>query len=284
MIEHEDKTTAPVNGEDRPEMDDEESPFLPIAFHEDSVRSFERGVENYNRFVSACYRLTNESHWLNHGTKDQPQYYLQSPGAEALMGPLGIEPQDLAYRREEKVDKDGQTFYLWWCEGSAKSKTLGRRGHFIGYCDSRDQFFNARRGWTPETGEADIRKSAFSNWEVNAVTRLAGLRKPRAESLQAAGLDLNKIQSVDYSGRKTAESESDAISEPQRKRLWAICKNFGVSEEKLKIYLLSCGYTSTALIAKKDYEKICRWVEADRKMKTEPARADAAGGREPGED
>jgi hypothetical protein len=275
MSEHEDKATPPVNEDDKPDIDEDESPFLPIAFHDDAVRSFKQTVENFKSFMSICYRLTNESHWLNHGTKDQPQYYLQSPGAEALMVPLGIEPQDLSYRREEKVDKDGQTFYSWWCEGMARSKTLGRSGHFIGYCDSRDPFFNARRGWTPETGEGDIRKSAFSNWEVNAVTRLAGLRKPRAESLQAAGLDLNKIQGVDYSGRKTAESESDAISEPQRKRLWAICKNFGVSEEKLKVYLLSLGYTSSALIAKKDYEKICRWVEADRKLKTE---------REPGED
>jgi hypothetical protein len=268
MIEQEEKATLPLNGEDKPQIDDEESPFLPIPFNEDYLLSFERGVENYKRFVSACYRLTNESHWLNHGSKDQPQYYLQSPGAEALMGPLGISFGDLRYRREEKGDEKGQ-FYVWWCEGEAISRTLQKSGHFIGYCDSRDQFFNARKGWTPETGEGDIRKSAFSNWEVNAVTRLAGLRKPRAESLQAAGLDLNKIQGIDYSGRKTAESESDAISEPQRKRLWAICKNFGVSEQKLKSYLLSLGYTSSALIAKKDYEKICRWVEADRKMKTE---------------
>ena len=252
---------------------EEDAPFLPATLDQDYLTKFERGVENYKRFIAACYRLTNESHWLNHGTRDQPVYYLQSPGAEALMGPLGISFGDLRYRREEKEDEKG-FFYVWWCEGEATSRTLQKSGHYIGYCDSRDQFFNARKNWTPETGEGDIRKSAFSNWTVNAVTRLAGLRKPRAESLTAAGLDLNKIPGVDYSGRKTAETEGDVITEPQRKRLWAICKTAGVNEERLKAYLAPLGYTSTAAVKKMDYEGICSWAAAGGKAKTE---------REPGE-
>ena len=246
---------------------EEDAPFLPATLDQDYLTKFERGVENYKRFIAACYRLTNESHWLNHGTHEQPIYYLQSPGAEALMGPLGISFGDLRYRREEKEDEKG-FFYVWWCEGEANSRTLQKSGHYIGYCDSRDQFFNARRGWTPETGEGDIRKSAFSNWTVNAVTRLAGLRKPRPESLISAGLDLNKIRGVDYSGRKTAETEREIISEAQRKRLWAICKTAGVNEERLKTHLAPL-YASTAAIKKVDYERICAWAEAGGKVKPE---------------
>ncbi len=240
---------------------EDETPDLPALLEDDRIEEFERGVENYKRFVSACYRLTNESHWLNHGTREQPVFYLQSPGAEALMGPLGINGQDLEYRREEKTDKDGNSFYIWWCEGEAKSRTLQKSGHFIGYCDSRDPFFNARRGWTPETGEGDIRKSAFSNWEVNAVTRLAGLRKPSPALLTAAGLDLNKITGVNYSGQKTAEASDEVISDGMRKRLWAICKNKSVNETVLKGYLGHLGYESTSAILKRHYDEICAWAE-----------------------
>ena len=261
-------TPGLVNPQEEEQMQaEEDAPFLPATLNQEYLANFERGVANYQRFISACYRLTNESHWLNHGTREQPVYYLQSPGAEALMGPLGISFGDLRYRREEREDEKG-FFYVWWCEGEAISKTLQKSGHYIGYCDSRDAFFNARKSWTPETGEGDIRKSAFSNWTVNAVTRLAGLRKPRPESLLAAGLDLTKIPAVDYSGRKTVETEGDVISEPQRKRLWAICKTAGVSEVALKDFLALGGYSSTAAIKKRDYDRICAWAggkeEAER--------------------
>jgi hypothetical protein len=262
-----------MNDVPKPMLEDD-SPSLPTLLDDDHLAVFEHGVENYKRYIAACYRLTNESHWLNHGTREQPAFYLQSPGAEALMGPLAIYFSDLKYTREEKTDDRG-TFYIWWCEGEARSGTLGRSGHYVGYCDSRDQFFNARKGWTPETGEGDIKKSAFSNWQVNAVTRLAGIRKPSPEFLTAAGLDLSKIPGVDYTGRKTAEAGEELISDPQRKRLWAICKSKGVSEAKLKELLVGYGATSTAGIRKRDYDAICAWATAGGA--TAPA-------REPGSD
>lgn len=252
----------------------EDSPTLPALLSDDFVARFEKGIEIYKRFISACYQLTRESHWLNQGTADKPHYSLQAPGAEALMNPLNITFEEPRYRREDKQDDTG-SFYLYWCEGAMESRTLNRRGYYIGCCDSRDQFFNARRGWNPATGEGDIKKSAFSNWTVNGVTRLAGLRDPDPELLKAAGLDLHKIQAVDYSGRKAPEDEGTVISDAQRKRLWALCKNFGVGEERLKAYLLPLGYTSTAVIRKRDYEAICRWVE-NRGKAQEP--------REPGSD
>jgi len=54
----------------------------------------------------------------------------------------------------------------------------------------------------------------------------------------------------------------DVISEPQRKRLFAISKKAGISEEDIKAFLLTYGFTSSKLITKDKYEEICTKVEA----------------------
>jgi len=205
----------------------EEGPSLPAILEESYVEKFEKGVETYKRFVSACYRLTNESHWINHGSDADPKLSLQGPGAEALMNPLGISLDKPEVRREQRVG-----FYVYWTEGFAESKALGRRGYYIGYCDSRDKFFNAMPGWSPETGEGDIRKSSYTNWTVNAVTRLAGLRSPDPKLLINAGLETQRILRIDYSGKNKSTSK-EPISDAQIKRLLAIAGKAGLQEKPL---------------------------------------------------
>jgi hypothetical protein len=235
----------------------EEGPTLPALLTEDFVKQFEKGVEVYKRWVSVCYRLTRESHWLRRDTK----YSLQGPGAEALMNPLGISFERPTFRREDMTDERGG-FYAYWCEGYVESRTLSRRGWYIGYSDSRDQFFIARPGWNPKSGEGDVKKSAMMNWIVNAVTRIAGIRDPDPESLKAAGLKPEQIPVADYSGRKTPEKEAEVVSEAQLKRLWAIARGNGVDDQMLTVHLLEkYGLQSTKEITRKHYDAICAWAQ-----------------------
>lgn len=235
----------------------EEGPTLPALLTEDFVKQFEKGVEIYKRWVSVCYRLTRETHWLRRDTK----YSLQGPGAEALMNPLGISFERPTFRREDLKDERGE-FYSYWCEGYVESKTLNRRGWYVGYCDSRDQFFTARGGWNPKSGEGDVKKSAMTNWIVNAVTRIAGIRDPDPASLEAAGLKPDKIPVADYSGRKRPEDDVQRVSEAQVKRLWAIAKQNGIDDQMLHVHLWE-GYKlkSANEITRKDYEAICAWAQ-----------------------
>ena len=174
------------------------------------------------------------------------------------MNPLGIS-YDKPETRQMPLENGG---YAYWVEGYAESKTLRRRGYYMGYCDSRDPFFNARPGWRAETGHGDIRKAATTNWTVNFVTRLAGLRDPDPELLRMAGLDAGKIQTIDYRGGKTPEESAGVISEPQRKRLWAIAKTAQISEDDLRQYLKKWfQLESMKDIKRKDYDKICAQVE-----------------------
>jgi hypothetical protein len=254
----------------------EDGPSLPRILLPGFVEEFEKGIDLYKRFVSACYRLTRESHWINHGTKEAPRFSLQGPGAEALMNPLGIS-YDKYTVRNVPLDGGGGG-YACWVEGYMESKTLRRHGYYIGYCDSRDPFFNARPGWKPETGHGDVQKSAVTNWITNGVTRLAGLRDPDPELLTKAGLDPNKIQTIDYGSGRTPNQSNLGISEPQLKRLWAKCKAASVSEQAIlekiqKFYNLADmpGTDAEVMTAIKrgDYDKLCEW--ADRGGKDAPA-------------
>ena len=81
--------------------------------------------------------------------------------------------------------------------------------------------------------------------------------------MQAAGVNMGKVASIDYSKNKTAEEGGLVISEAQGKRLYAICKGNGVEEGQMKAYLLEhYGISSTKEIKRKDYEKICAWAAA----------------------
>lgn len=255
----------------------EEGPTLPALLKEDFVAQFEKGITQYKRWVAACYRLTRETHWINHGKPGGPvRYYLQGPGAEALMNPLGI-----SFDRPTLSKLDlGNGDYAYRCEGYLESKTLGRRGYYEGYCDSLDQFFTARTGWNRKTGEGDVRKAAATNWIVNGVTRIGGLRDPDPAILQAAGLDPAKIPNVDYSGRKTPEADATVISEAQGKRLWAICKEAHITEETLRARLAKEGWRSTREVTRGKYEAICAWAQAGG----QDGPNGGNGGREPGQE
>lgn len=244
----------------------EEGPMLPTLLKDDFLKGFEKGIENYKRWLSACYRLTRASHWINHGKAGAPKYSLQGPGAEALCNPLSISFDKPEMHREEVTDDKGD-FYIWWCEGYVESRTLGRRGWYVGYCDSRDQFFNARPGWNPKTGSGDVKKAAMMNWVVNAVSRLAGLRDPDPSTLIAAGIKLEDIPGVEYksgtsSQQKTLEGGGEVISEPQSKRFYAIAKGQNISDETIHAYLWDkYQLKSSKDIKKKDYEAICAWAQ-----------------------
>jgi hypothetical protein len=69
-----------------------------------------------------------------------------------------------------------------------------------------------------------------------------------------------KADAKDYGDHK---GDTRPITEPQRKRLWAIAKNAGRSEAAIKAWLVSAyGWDSTASITREAYDGICQAVEA----------------------
>ena len=186
----------------------------------------------------------------------QGKFYLQSSGAEKICNPLGIVWDAPIVIKHERKDDRGD-FYEYEVQGIVTSKVLKRYIWTTGNCSSRDQFFNARGHFD----EGDIRKAGFSNWLVNAVTRLAGIRNPTEAMLQKAGLKPEAIQRIKYGEAKTPEAESGKISDAQGKRLWALCKENNVSEVALRAYM-SENYKLLSIndIPRGQYNQICAWV------------------------
>src|SRR3990167_2701080 len=221
---------------------------------EDFIAKFEKQAELYqNRYLPICLKLTNENDWVSHA---QGKFYLQSSGAEKICNPLGIVWDAPIVIKHERKDDRGD-FYEYELQGIVTSKVLKRYIWTTGNCSSRDQFFNARGSFD----EGDIRKAAFSNWLVNAVTRLAGIRNPTEAMLQKAGLKPEAIQRIKYGEAKTPEAESGKISDAQGKRLWALCKENNVSEVALRAYM-SENYKLLSIndIPRGQYNQICAWV------------------------
>ena len=166
---------------ERPEIIDEAP--IDTVITEDFIRRLEIAADLYQkRYLPLAIRLTNEGDWVKQGTK----YFLQASGAEKLCNPFGVIWERPIVVKHERQDADGP-FYEYEVEGIIKSGALRRWGWFTGNCNSRDQFFVKRPGWMPANGEGDIRKSAFSNWLGQGVTRLLGIRNPTPEMLAAGG-------------------------------------------------------------------------------------------------
>jgi len=231
---------------------------IELVLDDAFIARFEKAADLYQkRYLPLCLRLTNEGDWMNHGRPEQPKYYLQASGAEKVATPLGVIWERPVVTKHERQDADG-AYYEYEIEGIVHSRVLARYGWFTGNCSSRDQFFNARGRYD----EGDIRKAAFSNWIVNAVTRLAGIRNPTPAMLMAAGLDPSKVGKIDYSGQgsRTAEQASDAISEAMAKRWFAIARQNKWTDGQMKGLLASVGIESSRMIKRNEYDELVAMV------------------------
>lgn len=75
--------------------------------------------------------------------------------------------------------------------------------------------------------------------------------------------------------RSAQTTDPSKITEPQRKRFYAIAKGAGFSDEEIKAHLLGLGIEHTADIPKDGYDDLCKWAAGE---------AEAPNGRDPGEE
>jgi hypothetical protein len=244
------KDEKPNIEEDRSVQVVEQDETVPIT--KELVTDFEERVKLYQeRLLPAVLRATSPTDWVKMGDK----YYLQATGVEKVAVPLGIEWP------EPKVTKHdiGGGHYEYEVSGEVYSKFLRRKIWATGNCDSRDRFLTAQSGWD----EGSIRKAAQSNFEVNAITRLAGIRNPTLDMLKRAGINPGAVGNVDYSGNKSSEEGKQVISDAQGKRLYAISRGRNMTDEDVKKVIARepWKYGSTKDITRGHYEAICKAVE-----------------------
>jgi hypothetical protein len=189
--------------------------------------------------------------WLARKAKDgSVTFDLMGPGAERIhaFAPIGFMNR---MRTVETWTKEDGTGYTIRYEADVY---LGPKTHplpVIGTCSSDDDFFSTehikleynaenpehaaalesaegnlshdkkmlfirRRIPSSEVTRENIDKSALTNLVVNGVTRIMGLRKMGAEQLKIAGVDVEKIATVDY-GSTRAQSGKLSPAEEQKR-------------------------------------------------------------------
>ena len=118
---------------------------------------------------------------------------------------------------------------------------------------SNDPFFTKGNR---EPDPLDVRKSALANWEARAVTALLGLGNLSAEDLLKNGVDVTKITGVDFQKGAEGGGQTTLISDPQRKRLFAIQRASGVSNDAAKSLLAAYGWDSSTKVTREKYDEV----------------------------
>jgi hypothetical protein len=172
-------------------------------------------VAALERLRVASIRATEPSDWLVHVGRDKDGNvirevaYLQDSGAERAGKIWGIEVSGPAIEREDFPD--GTFSYHMIAE--AYSKVTGERVDYTeGSRWSGDPFFVKKLIGDEKINPVTVRKAAWANMHGRAVRALGGLNAMPVERLRQGGLDLEKIQRIDYAkGARGGESTGAGV-------------------------------------------------------------------------
>jgi hypothetical protein len=226
----------------------------------------EKRIDAMHKIKRVALKLTNRHDWTDQNGKP----YMQVSGAEKVARLFGISWQiDEPVLENEEGGHYSFTYKGYFSLAGATIEAIGTRS-------SKDGFF---RKYDYSTGSktelpasaidrGDVKKAAYTNLLGNGITRILGLRNLTYEDLQEfAGISKDMIAKVEYKSKpkdspKMEDQEREFISEAQRKRLFAIYRGSGKTDNDMKEYLHNLyELESTKDILKKDYESICKWAE-----------------------
>jgi hypothetical protein len=184
-------------------------------------------VESRIAFYKGCrdmsVRLTLPADWIDFAGRP----YLQASGVERLKALWGIyirnlriEPHLDEVRRRLRAGEHVSVQVL----ALAGSRVTGEESEFVGGRSSDDQFFAAQPGGLQSLDPADLVKAAMSNLEVNAITRLLGLRGLTWEDLKPQGIAKGQAPAVTYRepGPTKGQRETASLARTIRDGLEAV--------------------------------------------------------------
>jgi len=217
-------------------------------------------------YAKVSIQNTNPKDWVRMRSKSGGEsFYLQASGAQKIRPIWGVYFRDRVVSREDYPDGS----YAYIVAGVCGSQILDRLFfgketliEIEGGRSSKDSFFTGKDGMsTPDP--LDIRKAAIANWEARAITGLLGLKNMTAEDLKKNGIDPAQVKGFEFKEGATGGGQNDLISEAQRKRLYAICKQAGLQDDWVKEQLKTkWGFESSTQVTREKYEEICNWAQA----------------------
>ena len=215
------------------------SEVIAISEPEDLISVAQRRLDTVKKLVELSLKITTERDWVN---QDGAPYLVHS-GAEKIARLFGVKLSDIKTEKVWAEDSRGK-YYIYKTTGKASLPGGVDSIEAIGTCSQRDRFF-AKRGneWkdTIEIDETNIMKASYSNFVVNAITHLLGLRNLTWDVLNEAGINTDKVQKVSYSSEKARASLSKA-SKGKLNKIWEMCLQIaGGNEEEATKILSRCA-------------------------------------------
>lgn len=205
---------------------------IQVQAPEDIISLAQRRVDVVDQLIGLSLKRTSFRDWMS--IENQP--YLGHSGAEKVARLFGIKLRNITTAKEWSEDSKGR-FYIYRTIGTAELPGGYDSIEALGTCSQRDKFFawtNGKYRDTVEIDETNIMKASYSNFVVNAITHLLGLRNLTWDDLKGAGIDIEKVQKIQYQeGAKKGETMLSAESLKKREEIWKICWNLGNGDEAM---------------------------------------------------
>lgn len=245
----------------------------------DMLAVLEQRNQLLGRVLSWAIQATHAEQWFDLGGKPWPS----GPACETMARRCAVSITNISKIRRESADDKGP-FYIWEVSGTA-SWPNGESIEVFGTCSSRDNFLGTETGAGRKVSEIDegsIMKAAFTNMEINGITRFLGVRSLSWARLAELGLDREKMGKVGFNTGSQGGGQSASGSSMEIKFGKSKGKTLAqLSDEDLAWYTAAFERDATTT----DAEKVKYKPNAEKQLaaaKAEAAsRANAKSGTTP---
>jgi len=209
-----------------------EEEIITVETSDDLISIAQRRLDTVKKIINIALKITTYRDWVNQNGNP----YLVHSGAEKVARLFGITLSDIKTEKIWADDTKGK-YYIYKTTGKAILPGKFDSIEALGTCSQRDPFFGKAKGEfldTVEIDETNIMKASYSNFTVNAITHLLGLRNLTWEELKDAGIDKSKIQEIKYqSGSQKVKKTATPEEVKRQKEIWDWLMQITAGNDKL---------------------------------------------------
>ena len=202
----------------------------------DLLGMIEKRNKLLERVLEYAIKATHPEQWTDLGGSPWPS----AAACESMARRCGVKWHGLQHNKRMSSDERGD-FYLYECTGTVELPSGFDSIEALGTCSSRDTFLGTETNAGRELSEIDegsIMKAAFSNFIVNGVTRLLGVRRLSWARLAELGIGRDGMSKVEFNAGSKGGGQKAAGADIEVKFGKAKGQTIGqLSDEHLAWYL-----------------------------------------------
>jgi len=226
-----------MNNEKTALLSPEEETEELITYEEDLISIAQRRAATVPRLIELSLQQTTNRDWVDQSGNP----YLVHSGAEKVARLFGVKLSNIKTERFMSEDTKGK-YYIYKTTGTAALPGRYDSIEAVGTCSQRDKFWAFRNNeWRDsiEIDETNILKASYTNFVVNSITHLLGLRNITWDMLEKAGIKRSGIQKVEY-GKGSQKSDATLSKKDMetRQKLWDILISMSAGAEDEAKFLL----------------------------------------------